>query len=331
MNRPKHSLRVSINSQAPLARFSLLHTIFGRWILVIVFLFLPGALHAAACQASTASSSAFYGQVTSITISNSQQKTSVTNAGLICGGSLLTALGTDGYIRALISTTNNSTLVNANGDAIPYQIFVDSGYTFQITPGTPINYFNSSLLNLLGLIGSNNAPLPMYFRTTTGTLNLSKGTYTGTITIQWNWSVCQSINLSLDVTNDCVISAPDINFGSAPLVNAFSSVTQTINAQCTKGTVYTIGLSDGNNALSGQRRLANGSQYLSYEIYQGSSGNTRWGSGSGQTRSSAAADVNPGSGTGTTSQGFVYTAKILPGTTPPAGTYTDTIIINMGF
>lgn len=319
--------------------------------LAIAALYPASSCLAAGCQTSTPTPSASFGTVTSIMINNNPQNTSISNAGVQCGGSLLNVLGAPGYIRGLVTTTNGAKLINGTGDSISYQIFADSGHTVPITPGTIINYYNATLLNLLGLAGSNNAPLRLYFlRPNVGGLNLSSGTYTDKVTVQWSWSICPLvsignicvgtpdtgtttaiINLSLTITNDCIVAAPDLNFGSAPLVSAFSPVTQTINVQCTKGTIYTVGLSDGINALSGQRRLANGTNYMNYEIYQGSSGNTRWGSTSGQSRSSSSADVNPGAGTGSSNQGFVYTAKILPGPTPPAKVYTDTIIINIGF
>lgn len=303
------------------------------------------------CQASTGTRTASYGTQTSIRVNSGSQNTSIANAGVQCGGSLLNVLGAPGYIHAVVSTAKGSRLTNAAGDAIPYQIFADQTYTYPITPGTAMNYYNATLLNLLGLTGSNNAPLPMYFRTVTGALNLSSGTYTDTVTVNWSWSICTLIsagnlcigpvntgttssivNISLQITNDCIINAPDIRFGTAPLISAFSPVTQTISVQCTKGTSYTVGLSDGSNASGGQRRMANGGHYIHYEIYQGTGGTTRWGSSAGQTRASGSADVNPGAGTGNTTQGFVYHSQILSGqATPPAGTYTDTVVISVGF
>ena len=324
-----------------------------RFFLALLSALLLPAIAGAApgCQTSTGTSTATFGAKTSIDVNSSTQNTSISNAGLQCGGSLLTVLGAPGYINAVISTVNGSKLTNAAGDTIPYQIFADPTYTYPITPGTALNYYNSTLLNLLGLLGSNNAPLPMYFRTVTGALNLSSGTYTDKITINWSWSICtligignlcigpvssgttsNTVTLSLRIDNDCIVMAPDISFGTAPLVDAFSHVTQTISLQCTKGTSYTVKLSDGSNATGGQRRMANGSNYINYEIYQGAGSTARWGSTSGQTRTSGSADVSPGAGTGNSTQGFVYTSKILQGqTTPPAGTYTDTIVIGVDF
>ena len=141
------------------------------WLAAFLCFLLPAMAGAApGCQTSTGTGTASFGSQTSIKVNSSTQNTSIANAGVACGGSLLTVLGAPGYINAVVSTTNGSKLKNAAGDTIPYQIFADQTYTYQITPGTALNYYNSTLLNLLGLTGSNNAPLPMYFRTVTGAL-----------------------------------------------------------------------------------------------------------------------------------------------------------------
>ena len=90
----------------------------------------------------------------------------------------------------------------------------------------------------------------------------------------------RTLTVNLTVSNDCTITAPNIAFGSAPVISAFTPVTgQTINLACTKGSAYTVGLSDGQNPVSvgGRRRMISGSNYLAYDIFK-SAGTTRWGS-----------------------------------------------------
>ncbi|MNP47990.1 hypothetical protein D3C76_1420800 [compost metagenome] len=58
----------------------------------------------------------------------------------------------------------------------------------------------------------------------------------------------------------------------------------------------------------------------------------RWGSVSSARRASSDADVNPGAGTGTGSQVFNYNAKVYTDqATPPAATYTDSVILDVQF
>ena len=157
--------------------------------------------------------------------------------------------------------------------------------------------------------------MPLYLGTTIGS-NVAAGVYTETLSIFWNWNYCSGIGIgsvcvgrdinsgtttltvNLTVSNDCTITAPNIAFGSAPVVSAFTPVTgQTINLACTKGSAYTVGLSDGQNPLSigGRRRMISGSNYLAYDIFK-SAGSTRWGSVGAARRASTDAEVNPGNG-----------------------------------
>ena len=49
-------------------------------------------------------------------------------------------------------------------------------------------------------------------------------------------------------------------------------------------------------------------------------------------RASSTAEVNPGNGLGTGSQIFNYNAKIYTDqATPPAGAYTDSVVLDVGF
>ncbi|QIQ20757.1 Csu type fimbrial protein [Zophobihabitans entericus] len=320
-------------------------------LLLLVLLSSPSLAYAAGCEVSTSASySPTFGSVSSINVNKSTQTTSLPEAGIRCGGSLLSVLALTSYIRGTVTSTG---LLTNGTDTIPFQMFVDSSFSRPFTSGTAFNYYNSTILGLLGLTGESYNSIPMYFRTITGALNLKAGTYTGSVSVYWEWSICSAINitllcigtvttdhttvtinLTLNVTNDCVITAPDINFGIAPLASSFGTVTQTISVYCTKGTVYTVGLGNGSHALNNQRRLAYNGNYLNYEIYQGNTGTLRWGALLAERRAAASAEVNPGLGSGvnTTKQGFLYRATILSNqTTPPAGTYTDSVVVDVQF
>ena len=97
------------------------------------------------------------------------------------------------------------------------------------------------------------------------------------------------------------------------------------------GFIQRIGVDDGQN-FSSTRRMKFGSDYIAYEIYFPQGSNSRWGHTGPERRSSAQATVNAGVYTGTTSQLFTYQAEVLSGqSTPPPGTYTDTLIVDVQF
>ncbi|MCP1314376.1 MULTISPECIES: spore coat U domain-containing protein [unclassified Halomonas] len=325
----------------------------GRALPLLMALVLCCA-RAQACSVTTPNASANIGSFSSLSVNATPRSISAQpSAGLTCPGSLLGLIVTGDRVDATVTSANASRLVNAaSGDAIAYQFFADPNFQSQhrIVPGTPYNYYNAYILGLLGLLGGQAAAMPLYVRTVPAAANLAAGTYRDTLTIAWNWSICtgigigglclgrrtgtgtSSISVTLVVTPDCRINAPNLNFGSSPLVSGFSPVTQTITITCTKGSSYSVGLGNGQHAEGATRRMAAGGAFLNYQIYKGATGTERWGTTGSQRRSAAQADTNPGSYTGTTAQGFIYRAEILPNQpTPPPGTYTDNIVVDVAF
>ena len=88
---------------------------------------------------------------------------------------------------------------------------------------------------------------------------------------------------------DCFIdSAPDLSFGSAALVSAFTAVNQNIiGVRCTLNATYTIGFDNGNNFSGGWRRMLSGTNAIQYNLYKPgdstvwTTSNTQAGTGSG--------------------------------------------------
>ena len=305
----------------------------------------------AACSVVT-SAPASFGSISSMTVRTAAQTSSTTNAGLRCTSALISLLVPSDHFYATITSTQSG-MVGPTGDVIGYTIYGNNSSSYPITRGTQFDFGGAGgIAQVLGLIAGPGAKtVPLYLSSITGS-NVAAGLYTETLNIAWNWNYCSGIGLggiclgrdignavatltvSMTVTNDCQIAAPNISFGSAPVVSGFTAVTgQTINIACTKGSAYTVGLSDGQNPLSvgGRRRMNSGSNYLAYDIFK-SAGTTRWGSVGAARRASSTAEVNPGNGLGTGSQVFNYNAKIYTDqTTPPAGTYLDNVVLDVGF
>ncbi|MEZ3500716.1 spore coat protein U domain-containing protein [Pantoea sp. KPR_PJ] len=323
-----------------------------KTVLLLMLLLLFPALSRAACglPASTAS----FGSVTTFSV-NSTVGTTSTTANVNCGsGSSLSLLGNNQITFQLTGATSVSgtrgTLKRSGDtgtDNIPVQLCVDSACATELTIGAAAYVYSQAVLvNLAGLLGSLNFAIPVYLRTVPGQI-VAAGTYTTTLNLAVTYNVCTSvsvaslclsqqtgsgvipISVTLVVTNDCTtITAPNISFGSAPLVGSFSAVSQTINVVCSKGSAYTVGLSNGSYASGTQRQMASGTNRLSYDIYKGTSSN-RWGP-TGTDRYSSANSTSVSSD-GLT-RGFSYTARILTTqNTPPAGNYTDSVVVDVSF
>ncbi|WP_257899843.1 Csu type fimbrial protein [Pseudomonas tolaasii] len=305
----------------------------------------------ALCSVVTTAPAGF-GSISSMTVRTAAQTSSTTNAGLSCTSALISLLVSTDHFYATI-TSAQSGLVGPTGDVIGYTIYGNNSSSFPITRGTQFDFGGAGgIAQSIGLIAGPGAKtVPLYLSSITGS-NVAAGLYTETLNIAWSWNYCSGIGIggiclgrdigngtatltvSMTVTNDCQITAPNISFGSAPVVSGFTAVTgQTINIACTKGSAYTVGLSDGQNPVSvgGRRRMISGTNYLAYDIFK-SAGTTRWGSVGAARRASSTAEVNPGNGLGTGSQVFNYNAKIYTDqTTPPGGTYLDNVVLDVGF
>ncbi|CAG8865641.1 hypothetical protein PS627_01560 [Pseudomonas fluorescens] len=299
--------------------------------------------------ASVATTPASFGSVNSTLVRSAVQSASSTNAGLQCTGALLSLLSPNDHFYATI-TSATAGLVGPTGDVIGYTLYADNTTSFPITRGVQFDFARNGILDLLGLLnGTTPKSVPIYLKTAVGS-NVAAGLYQETLSIDWSWNYCsgiglgaicigrdigkgtQTLRVTLQVTNDCQITTPTISFGSAPVVGAFGAVNQSVNLSCTKGSSYTVGLDDGQNAAGGRRRMKSAANdYLAYDIFK-SAGAVRWGPLTTARRASSDADVNPGAGTGTGSQVFNYNARVYADqATPPAGSYVDSVILDVQF
>lgn len=260
---------------------------------------------------------------------------------LTCGSVVLTLLGPAPSITANITSPTTGLTLKKGGDSIPYTLTNGSGLPY--TVGQLLISVNGA--TAVGLLTSAGTRVPVSILTGTSA-NVSAGTYTDTVTVRWSYlnicegvlavgglclggttsaeNVTQTLTLRLTVTNDCAINAPPIQFGSKPMLNAFPVVNQNIGLLCTKGLVYTVGLSPGNNPAGGRRQMASGTNRLQYDIYKPNG--TVWGA----VDAARANGIGPADGIN--SQLMPYSASVyLDQPAPAAGTYGDSITVDVGF
>lgn len=316
--------------------------------LLLLFLLLVSSGGWAACTVSTVN--AAFGSVTSFALSGSNELEVMGSLVVRCD-TILNVLTNDSvtlsYTGATVSASSRATMKRTDNTTVPDVIPVrlcgqtSCGGSGEVLIGRSYTWSGGTLL---GLLGSQQYNLPLYFRTVTGQ-NVSAGPYQVVLTFSVNYSVCAagvgvclspqngtattSITLNMNVTNDCsTFSTPNVSFGSSPVVQSFPTVSQSIGVTCTKGSSYTIGINNGSYASNNVRYMASGNNRLAYEIYKAATGN-RWGStGSERWASSASSEVS----TDGLLRTYNYTAKVLPSqTTPAAGTYTDTLVVDVAF
>ena len=305
-------------------------------------LLLAGSVGAHACTPTETGGA--LGSVSSQRVASGPAVTTSGVFSVTCASTVLSLLaGTPSLKATLQASLTNLTLKNGS-DSIPYQIFSNTGYSTSYGGGAVVVSLNGSTLLSLLNSGSTTTTVPIYISTTPGA-NVPAGTYTDTIAVTWvlaniceggvniaglclgtlnNLTATRTMNISMTVTNDCTITAPAVNFGSAPLLGGFGTVSQNLSLLCTKGMSYTVGMSTGSNPANGRRRMATGGQRLEYDIFKADT--TVWGpSGTARANGPAVAD-------GVSQQILPYTARIYQDqTAPAAGSYSDSVVVDVSF
>ncbi len=314
--------------------------------LLLLILIMSSSLASADCRVNGGSAS--FGTQTSFVI-NSTVQTTTFNVSLDCDNVLsnnnnnvtMTLLNATASVNthAALEKTNES----ATTDLIPIRLCAQSGCPAGGEIALNENYkWNGA--ELQGLLNNQHINIPLFLQTVSGQ-NVSAGLWQVNLALRVNYNICSEgeivcqasqtdtadliIQITLSVTNDCLtISAPDINFGSAPLVKDFPPVSQSISVTCTRGTVYTVGINNGNYASGNTRNMANDTYRMRYDIFKESSDN-RWGNIGAERWASMASSQLSADGLLRT---YNYTARILSTQdTPPAGSYSDMLIIDIVF
>lgn len=134
------------------------------------------------------------------------------------------------------------------------------------------------------------------------------------------------------VAKSCRVTATDLAFGTYdPVATADTTATGTVTVKCTKNTTADVALSLGANGLaaggtcaSPVRQMANGTERLTYAIYQDGAG-TDWGCDATNDQA-VTADVGP------SAPEVLTTYGVIPaGQDAPVGNYADTVSVTVTF
>lgn len=145
--------------------------------------------------------------------------------------------------------------------------------------------------------------------------------------------VTGNLSASSTVVNNCTVSTAPVAFGDYDPVSANDATardaTGTVTVTCTSGAAATVKLGQGANADPGStdaaplRRLTDGTNFLSYQLYSDAGRTTVWGN-------DGATDVDH-TGTGAAVDLTVYGRIAAGQNTVPAGSYTDTVLVTVSF
>ncbi len=318
---------------------------------IMLFLLLMGCSPLAWSACTVTPTNGVFGTVTSFALNSTEQEISGSLT-VQCDAVLLNLLTGNAITMQLSSASaavSNRAILRrvdnpASTDTIPVRLCGAAGCNnnSETLIGGSYTWSGNALLDLLN---TRRIVLPIYFRTLSGQ-TVAAGQYQATFNLNVTYNICSigllggcgswqtgtvplAVTATISITNDCItIAAPNVNFGSAPLVKNFPAVAQGVAVTCTKGSVYSVGINNGSNASGNVRNMASGNNRLSYEIYKGSTSD-RWGSSGTERWASSASSLLSANGLVRT---YNYTARVLTNqATPPAGTYSDTVVVDIAF
>lgn len=137
-----------------------------------------------------------------------------------------------------------------------------------------------------------------------------------------------TLGVKIEITSNCAVSTSNaaLDFGSHASTDASASADNgAFTVSCTNQTPYDIGLvpvSTASTTGNGEMKDDSGSNSIAYQLYSDAAMQTAWGSDTGNMQS--------GTGTGSAQDYTVY-GKVTGSMNVPAGSYNDTVTINVTY
>jgi len=251
--------------------------------------------------------------------------------------------GNGGVSGSLRKMTNPQTTT-----ALAYQLYKDAaraqvfGGSYGSIGGTALTLSGASILQLLTTSGYS---VPIYAHIPAGqtnvmpnpTIDYSSAFTATTANAQVNYRTCTLLLLCTDrtanfsftvrarVPNDCKIDAGDMDFGSRGLLDQAVTATSILDITCTAGSAFTVGLGYGITGSSMNDRQMRSPQghRVRYQLYKDQARTQPWG---------LPADGISFLDTGTGIKRGVSVYGLVPEqTTPPPGSYADTVTVTVTY
>jgi spore coat protein U-like protein len=134
--------------------------------------------------------------------------------------------------------------------------------------------------------------------------------------------ITATFRVQATVNKQCTVSAVDLTFPADDPANTQNDGSTTVTVNCTKNTIYTVGLTAGTTAGAtiAQRLMASGTDLMNFNLYTDAARSSIWGNTAGSWVSGT------GAGMGTPQALTVY-GRVAGGQTKlVAATYTETAI-----
>lgn len=251
--------------------------------------------------------------------------------------------GTGGGQRVCISigagsaSDATSRKMTSGGNSARFDLYSDSGRTTQW--GSWETGFDSAGVEIdVGKGSSTN--VTVYGRFFASQQTVPAGAYTATFTANpfiryanrgstscptGGLSSSTSFSATATVLSSCNVNTTGVNFGSQGILSAIVDAQGTLSIQCSPSLPYTVSLDGGTSGATDptQRKMSSAGANVIYGLYRDTARTQAWGN-------TAGTDTASGTGTGSTQTQTVY-GRIAAQTTPKPGTYSDSVVVTVGY
>lgn len=244
------------------------------------------------------------------------------------------------------ATPNYRTMTSpTTSTPLSYELYKDSGRTLVFGGnngthgGQPTTLSGGDILAILTSSGYN---IPIYGRVPRGQTNIIPGSYTSSFPstnqhVRVDYKTCnlgflcsnRTANFSFAVRSqvapDCRVEVGALDFGTHGFLKQAVDATGLIRVACTAQTSYQVGLGNGIYGSSvNQRQMRDlRGNAIRYQLYHDNARNLSW----GPTGDGLATNLK---GSGKQDIFTVY-GRVPPQTTPPPGTYADTVVVTITY
>lgn len=143
-----------------------------------------------------------------------------------------------------------------------------------------------------------------------------------------------ALTVQITITAACSVNAATLDFGTnagTALLAAAVNASTTVSVTCTSGSPYSVGMGNGQNATGSQRRMINGGNYISYDLYTDAGLLNAWTTASNSTTCTSTNSCILGTGNGSAQSIDVYGVVPSVAVAPPAGSYADSVTMTVTY
>jgi hypothetical protein len=212
--------------------YPVLRSMLGALKLALLFVAGCWSSQALACTVTNPTTTPDFGTFSPAAVKGNAVPAGTVSGGINCSGTVISLLGGN-VLTGTLGSTNGYKMTPINGgEPVTFKVYVDQAATKQMSTTGSMNFLDTQLVDLVGLLGNSPSNIPLYVKPASAN-PVAADTYTGTFTIAWVWKFCSTAWVGSSCTLGGTVkqgsATATINFtmkvAAKPVTIAISSVT----------------------------------------------------------------------------------------------------------